>query len=78
MELSTQSNYCIGILDFTFDDYESEPEKSEVVHSIKLKNQNNVVFYDKLTYIYLEMPNFKLQENQLTTRLDQWLFLLKI
>ena len=69
--------YCIGILDFTFDDYESEPEKSEVVHSIKLKNQNNVVFYDKLTYIYLEMPNFKLQENQLTTRLDQWLFFIK-
>ena len=27
--------YCIGILDFTFDDYKTEPEKSEVVHTIK-------------------------------------------
>lgn len=69
--------YCIGILDFTFDDYESEPEKSEVVHTIKLKNQHNKVFYDKLTYIYLEMPNFKKGETELTTRLDQWLYFIK-
>jgi predicted transposase/invertase (TIGR01784 family) len=69
--------YCIGILDFTFDDYETEPEKSEVVHTIKLKNQNGKTFYDKLTFIYLEMPNFKLNENQLKTRLDKWLYFIK-
>src|ERR1700743_3031376 len=62
--------FCIGILDFTFDDYESEPEKSEVVHVIKLKNQHGKTFYDKLTYIYLEMPNFNKGEEQLKTRLD--------
>jgi predicted transposase/invertase (TIGR01784 family) len=72
-----KSIYCIGILDFTFDDYETEPEKSEVVHTIKLKNQNGKVFYDKLTYIYLEMPNVKLLENNLKTRLDKWLFFIK-
>ena len=69
--------YCIGILDFTFDDYETEPEKSEVVHTIKLKNENGKTFYDKLTFIYLEMPNFKLTENQLETRLDKWLYFIK-
>ncbi len=69
--------YCIGILDFTFDDYETEPEKSEVVHTIKLKNQHGKVFYDKLTYIYLEMPNFIKPENELTTRLDKWLYFIK-
>jgi len=69
--------YCVGILDFTFDDYEDEPEKNEVVHTIKLKNQNGKIFYDKLTYIYLEMPNFKLTETELKTRLDKWLFLIK-
>ena len=69
--------YCIGILDFTFDDYEIEPEKSEVVHTIKLKNQNGKTFYEKLTYIYLEMPNFKLLESQLKTRLDKWLYFIK-
>ncbi len=69
--------YCVGILDFTFDDYENEPEKSEVVHTIKLKNQNGKVFYDKLTYIYLEMPNFKQTESDLKTRLDKWLYFIK-
>lgn len=69
--------YCIGILDFTFGDYETEPEKSEVVHTIKLKNQNGKTFYDKLTYIYLEMPNFKMNESQLKNRLDKWLFFIK-
>jgi predicted transposase/invertase (TIGR01784 family) len=69
--------FCIGILDFTFDDYDNEPEKSEVVHTIKLKNQNGKTFYEKLTYIYLEMPNFKLTEGELTTRLDQWLYFIK-
>jgi predicted transposase/invertase (TIGR01784 family) len=69
--------FCIGILDFTFDDYESEPEKSEVVHTIKLKNQNGKTFYDKLTYIYVEMPNFNKPEENLSSRLDKWLFFIK-
>ncbi len=69
--------YCVGILDFTFDDYENEPEKSEVVHTIQLKNQKGKTFYDKLTYIYLEMPNFKQIETELNTRLDKWLYFIK-
>ncbi|WP_299289633.1 Rpn family recombination-promoting nuclease/putative transposase [uncultured Mucilaginibacter sp.] len=69
--------YCIGILDFTFDDYETEPERSEVLHIIKLKNQNGKIFYNKLTYLYLEMPNFTKQENELETRLDKWLYFIK-
>lgn len=66
--------YCVGILDFTFDDYDNEPDKSEVLHTIKLKNQNGKVFYEKLTYIYLEMPNFHKKEAELQTRLDKWLY----
>ena len=69
--------YCIGILDFTFDDYETEPERSEYLHTIKLKNQNGKVFYDKLTYVYLEMPNFAKSETELETRLDKWLYFIK-
>lgn len=69
--------YCVGILDFTFDDYENEPERNEVVHTIKLKNQHGKVFYDKLTYIYLEMPNFTKSEVELSSRLDQWLYFIK-
>ena len=68
--------YCIGILDFTFDTKEEE-SNADVVHTIKLKNQHGKVFYDKLSYIYLEMPNFIKTEEQLTSRLDQWLYFIK-
>ena len=69
--------YCIGILDFTFDGYETVPERSEFLHTIKLKNQHGKTFYEKLTYLYLEMPNFTKTENQLQTRLDKWLYFIK-
>jgi hypothetical protein len=67
----------VGLLDFTFEDYETETERSEVVHEIKLKNQNNAIFYDKLTYIYLEIPNFHKEESELESRLDKWLYFIK-
>lgn len=69
--------YCIGILDFTFDDYKSEPERSNFLHTIKLKNQDGKIFYNKLTYVYLEMPNFSKAESQLESRLDKWLYFIK-
>jgi predicted transposase/invertase (TIGR01784 family) len=69
--------YCIGILDFKFDDYQTEPEKSEVIHFVNLKDQNGKVFYDKLTFVYLEMPNFKKVESELETRLDKWLYFIR-
>ena len=69
--------YCVGILDFTFENYQNEPQKSEFLHTIKLKNQNGNIFYDKLTYLYLEMPNFKLEEHELKTNIDKWLYFIK-
>ena len=64
--------YCIAILDFTFDD--DRANLFEVVHKVNLKDQNNNVFSDKLTLMYLEMPNFKKGLEELETRLDKWLF----
>jgi len=74
--------YCIGVLDFTFDDYDNEPEKSEVIHTVQLKDQHNRLFFDKLKYVYLEMPNFNKTEQELGTglhsvRLDEWLYFIK-
>ena len=69
--------YCIGVLDFTFDDYDNEPERNEVIHIVQLKDQHNRVFFDKLKYVYLEMPNFKKTEEELKTRLDEWLYFIQ-
>ena len=69
--------YCIGVLDFTFDDYNNEPERKEVIHTVQLKDQHNRLFFDKLKYVYLEMPNFKKTESDLKSRLDEWLYFIK-
>ena len=67
--------YCIGILDFKFEETKSTNE--EVVHTVQLKDQNNQIFYDKLKFVYLEMPHFNKPENELNNRLDKWLYFIK-
>jgi len=70
-----QDVYTVGILNFTFPDGEY-PEDS-MIHEIKLKDvEDNHVFYDKLTFVYLEMPKFNKKEEELVTLFDKWLFAL--
>jgi predicted transposase/invertase (TIGR01784 family) len=66
--------YMVGILDFTFSEDESE---QEVRHEVQLKDQKCRVFYDKLTYIYLEMPNFNKPESDLQNNFDKWMYVLQ-
>ena len=47
------------------------------MHTVELKNQKCEVFYDKLKFIYVELPKFKKTVEQLETHFDKWLFLLK-
>ena len=76
-DFNIKAVYCIGILDFTFDNQKLDPETNEFKHTIKLKNQNGKTFYEKLTFIYFEMPNFHKGETELETRLDKWLYFIK-
>jgi predicted transposase/invertase (TIGR01784 family) len=68
--------YCIGILDFKFDDKVKNGE-GEVIHTVQLKDQNNKIFYEKLKFVYLEMPHFIKEEHELETRLDKWLYFIR-
>lgn len=65
--------YSIGVLDFVFDD----DDKKDVVHTVKLKNHRNEVFYDKLTFIYLTLPNFNKTLDELDSMLERWLYLFR-
>ena len=66
--------YTIGIMDFAFDD--TRPEQFQ--HTVKLVELNTQeIFYDKLTFIYLEMAKFNKTEAELVTHFDKWLYLLK-
>ena len=68
--------YTIGILDFVFD--EDKDDQEYYHHVVKLMDVNTKEdFYDKLTYIYLEMPKFQKTEGELVTMTDKWLYALK-
>jgi predicted transposase/invertase (TIGR01784 family) len=66
--------YTIGVLDFIFDDHKNE---AELIHTVELKNQNGNVFYDKLKFIYIELPKFNKSLDELTTHFDKWLYLFR-
>lgn len=68
--------YLIAILDFVFDEDKNEPEKFR--YNVKLSDiETKKVFYDKLTFVYLEMPKFNKTEKELKTKYYKWLFVLK-
>jgi len=68
--------YTIAILDFVFD--EDKEQKDKFRYDVKLTEQETKeVFYDKLTFIYLEMPKFNKKIDELETRFEKWLFVLK-
>jgi predicted transposase/invertase (TIGR01784 family) len=66
--------YTVGVLDFVFDDHRHE---AELLHIVELKNQRCEVFYDKLKFIYIELPKFTKSLEELSSHLDKWLFLLR-
>ena len=55
--------YCVAILDFTFDD---DRKQKTYLSNVKLKDQYCQTFYDKLTYIFIEMPRFAKGEDERT------------
>ena len=68
--------YTIGILNFVFD--ENRHDSNYFHHEVKLMDVvKKEVFYDKLTFIYLEMPKFTKQEDELVTLFDKWMYVLK-
>jgi predicted transposase/invertase (TIGR01784 family) len=68
--------YTIGILDFIFDEDRNDPGKYR--YDIKLQDiVTHKVFYDKLTFIYLELPKFTKTLDQLETRFEKWLYAIK-
>jgi predicted transposase/invertase (TIGR01784 family) len=68
------SVYTVGILDFVFEEHKDE---DALLHIVDLKDQQCRVFYDKLKFIYIELPKFKKTLEQLETHFDKWLFLFR-
>ena len=68
--------YTVGILNFVFPDDEYGPDCLH--HEVKLMDVDDKhIFYDKLTFVYLEMPKFNKRESELDGMMDKWLYVLR-
>ena len=68
--------YTVGVLDFVFPN--NEYPADEYYHIVKLMDvADKHVFYDKLTFVYLEMPKFNKTEDELETMFDKWMYALR-
>ena len=66
----------MAILDFIFDDDKADTINYRYV--VKLTDiETQKIFYDKLTFIYLEMPKFMKKGKELVTHFDKWMYALK-
>ncbi len=64
--------YCIAILNFAID------EGEEYLRRVQLMDtESKTVFYEKLTYVYIELPKFDKEPGELAEEVDKWVYLLK-
>jgi len=65
--------YFVGILEFSLD-----KTNDNYLTKVKLCDiDKKEIFYDKLTYYYIEMPKFNKDEEELKTHLEYWLYFMK-
>jgi predicted transposase/invertase (TIGR01784 family) len=68
--------YTVAILDFVFDEDKNDPNKYR--YDVMLSDiETHKIFYDKLTFIYLEMPKFNKTVEELKNRFEKWMYVLK-
>jgi predicted transposase/invertase (TIGR01784 family) len=68
--------YTVAILDFVFDEDRNDIGKYK--YDVMLTDiETHRVFYDKLRFVYLEMPKFTKGIDELETRFDKWMYVLK-
>lgn len=68
--------YTVGLLNFIFENKGESAKRMQ--HEVKLMDvDTKEVFYDKLTYLYVEIPKFNKVEAELETMYDKWMYVLK-
>lgn len=63
-----------AIFDIIFSNHRNE---EQIVHLVELKDQKCEVFYEKLKFIYVELPKFTKTEEELVTHFDKWLYVFR-
>jgi predicted transposase/invertase (TIGR01784 family) len=68
--------YVVAILDFVFE--EDKKDRDKYRYDVMLTDtETSKVFYDKLKFVYLEMPKFTKEVDELETHFEKWMYVLK-
>jgi len=68
--------YTIAILNFEFE--EDKKDKDKYRYDVMLTDiETHKVFYDKLMFVYLEMPKFTKKVEELETHFEKWMYVIK-
>ena len=68
--------YTIAILNFIFEENKNDTDKYR--YDVMLTDiDTHKIFYDKLTFIYLEVPKFTKEIDELETNFEKWMYVLK-
>ena len=68
--------YSVNILNFSFS--ENPDDDTRYHHHVQLiDTETGRVIYDKLSLLFIELPDFKKPENELKTNYERWLYVLK-
>lgn len=71
-----QPVYTIAISDFVFEGSDRHPTKYRSDVQL-IDRDTRELFYDKLTFIYFEMPKFTKDIDELESKYEKWLYLLR-
>jgi predicted transposase/invertase (TIGR01784 family) len=64
--------YSLNLLNFRIDDQPTHLRRVQLAETATGR-----VFYDKLTFVYVELPKFQKREHELSSETDKWLYLLR-
>ena len=65
--------YLIAVMDFNFENVQS----GKYLHRVRLaEEETGQTFYNKLGFIFLELPNFNIGEKDIKTDLERWMYVL--
>jgi len=68
--------YVVAILNYVIEENKQNPDKYK--YEVMLTDiETNDIFYEKLKYVYLEMPKFNKEVEDLETHFEKWLYVIK-
>ncbi len=68
--------YSVNILNFKFGN--SLDDEKQYFYDVRLTDKiSHRIFYNKLAFIFMELPNFVKKEHELDDNIDRWMYVLK-